>query len=78
MVGVNRFAGEDRRDVVSDARVAELFRGLDFRRVDDQAGNLQSLAREIWRVCLAVMVVAMVAEAGLCLPRVSRAVGGAA
>jgi hypothetical protein len=76
MLGVNRHEAEDRPAVVSDPRVAELFRGLDFDRVDDEAGNLQSLAREIWRVCLAAMIVAMVAEAGLCLPRPARATGG--
>jgi hypothetical protein len=75
MLAVNRGEAEDRTAVLSDARVAALFRGLDFDRVDDQAGNLQSLAREIWRVCLATMVVALVAEAGLCLPRPPRPTG---
>lgn len=77
MLAVNRDIAEDRPTILSDARVAELFRGLDFDRVDDQAGNMQSLAREIWRICLATMVVAMVAEAGLCLPRPPRPTGGA-
>jgi hypothetical protein len=78
MLAVNRDAGEDRAAVVSDARVAELFRGMDFDRVDDQAGSVQSLAREVWRVCLVAMIVALVAEAGLCLPRQPRVEGAAA
>ena len=43
-----------------DTRVAELFRGLDFARVDDRAGNLASLIQEIWRMFLVAMMVAMV------------------
>jgi len=76
MLAVNRAEAEDRPTLLSDARVAGLFRGLDFDRVDDQAGNVQSLAREIWRVCLATMVVALIAEAGLCLPKPPRPTGG--
>jgi hypothetical protein len=68
-LAVNRDEAEDRPAVLSDARVAELFHGLDFDRVDDQAGNMRSLAREIWRVCIGGMLLAIVVEAGLCLPR---------
>ncbi len=48
---------------------AGLFKGLDFSRVDDQAGSLGSLIQEVWRLFLAAMMVAMMVEAGLCLPR---------
>ena len=54
-------------------RVAELFRGLDFARVDDRAGNLGSLIQEIWRMFLVAMMVAMVVEAALCLPKLAPA-----
>ncbi len=74
-VAVNRSEAEDRPAVLSDSRVAELFRGLDFDRVDDQAGNMKSLAREIWRMCVGAMLVAVVAEAGLCLPKPRRQTG---
>jgi hypothetical protein len=69
ILAVNRSVAEDRPAVLSDSRVNELFRGLDFDRVDDQSGNMKSLAREIWRMCVGAMLVAIVAEAGLCLPR---------
>jgi hypothetical protein len=72
-LAVNRDEAEDRASTVADARVAELFRGLDFDRVDDEAGNMRSLAREVWRACVGGMLIAMVAEAGLCLPRANRA-----
>ena len=69
LLAVNRPAAEDNAAVLADARVAGLFKGLDFSRVDDQAGSLGSLIQEIWRIFLACMMVAMMVEAGLCLPR---------
>jgi hypothetical protein len=75
VLAVNRGAAEDRPAILSDARVSELFHGLEFERVDDEAGNMKSLAREVWRMCVGAMLVAIVAEAGLCLPRPRRQMG---
>ena len=75
LLAVRRAAAEDLAPVLADDRVAGLFRGLDFARVDDQAGNIGSLIQEIWRLFLVAMMVAMVVEAGLCLPR-RRPAGG--
>jgi hypothetical protein len=38
---------------------------------------VKSLAREIWRMCVGAMMVAIVVEAGLCLPRPPRKKGDA-
>ncbi len=78
LLAVNRAAGEASAPVLADARVAELFRGLDFARVDDKAGSLGSLIQEIWRLFLVAMMVAMVVEAALCLPRRPRCRGSCA
>jgi hypothetical protein len=75
LLAVNRAAGEASAPVLADRRVAELFRGLDFARVNDQAGSISSLIQEIWRLFLFAMMAAMVAEAALCLPKVARASG---
>jgi hypothetical protein len=77
LLAVNRSDPEDQSPVLSEQRVNQLFRGLDFSRVDDQAGNLRSLVQEIWRLFLASMMVAMVVEAGLCLPKIRRRQAGA-
>jgi hypothetical protein len=69
MLAVNRSAAEDQSGVLPDARVAALFRGLDFARVDDRAGNIASLIQEIWRFFLLAMLSAMVVEALLCMPK---------
>ncbi len=70
-------AAEESAPVLGDSRVAALFRGLDFARVDDQAGSLGSLIQEIWRMFLTAMMVAMVVEAALCLPKVAHPRGAA-
>jgi hypothetical protein len=78
LLAVNRPAAEDAAPVVPDDVVAGLFRGLDFTRVDDREGSLTALIQEIWRPFLAAMMVALVVEAGLCLPHPARAGAGGA
>ena len=77
LLAVNRSAAEDSSPVLADSRVADLFQRLDFSRVDDEAGNFHSLVQEIWRLFLVSMMVAMVAEAVLCLPKRPQPVLGA-
>jgi hypothetical protein len=69
LLAVNRNPAEDRPVTLEEARVAGLFNGLDFDRVDDRAGNTTSLIQEIWRIFLALMMAALLVEAALCLPR---------
>ena len=78
LLAVNRPVSEDNTRVLNEGRVTELFRGLNFVRVDDQAGSLSSLIQEIWRIFLMTMMIAMLAEAVLCLPKIPRATGAAA
>jgi len=66
---VNRSVAEDRRAVLSDPQIDQLFQGLVLARVNDQAGTSKSLVEEIWRAFLVVMLAAMIGEACLCLPR---------
>ncbi|MDB5349863.1 MAG: N-terminal double-transrane protein [Planctomycetota bacterium] len=72
LLAVNRPAAEDGAPALADRRVAGLFKGLDFSRVDDSAGSSGSLIQEVWRLFLAAMMVAMMAEAGLCMPKPAR------
>jgi hypothetical protein len=74
LLAVNRPAAEDGARVLPDLRLQELFRGLDFSRVDDQAGGLGELIREIWKLFLAAMIIALIVEAGLCLPKIAKPV----
>lgn len=77
LLAVNRPEPEDRASSLEAPRVDELFAGLNFVRVDDQAGNVNSLIQEIWRVFLMAMLIALIAEAALCLPKVARPAVGA-
>jgi Aerotolerance regulator N-terminal len=78
LLAVNRPFAEDNAPFVAAPKVAGLFKGLDFSRLDDTADNTGSLVQEIWRLFLLSMMVAMVVEAGLCLPKPSRPIGGRA
>jgi hypothetical protein len=69
LLAVNRSPAEDQALVLADERVADLFKGLDFTRVDDRAGIAEGLIQEIWRIFLLVMMISLLLEAALCLPR---------
>lgn len=75
LLAVNRAAAEDQAPVLVDRRVADLFEGLDFSRVDEQADGVGSLVQEIWRMFLIAMIMALIFEAMLCLSRPVRAPG---
>jgi hypothetical protein len=45
---------------------------LDFVRVNDQPGSLSSLIQEIWRAFMTLMLIALILEAALCLPKLAR------
>jgi hypothetical protein len=75
LLAVNRAAAEDQAAVLADERVAELFRGLDFTRVDDRAGSLAGLIEEVWRPFFVLMLVALLVEAALCMPRMAGRAG---
>ncbi len=74
LLAVNRAAAEDQAAVLDDHKVAGLFDGLPFDMIigahgDDNTDSSQSLVQEIWRMFLLAMMVAMVCEAALCLPK---------
>jgi len=69
LLAINRPAEEDQAPILDDGRVADLFAGLNFIRVDHRAGHIGILIEEIWRPFLAAMIVALIVEAALCLPR---------
>ncbi len=69
LLAINRSEAEDVATIVEGQRVAGLFDQLDFDRVDDQAGSGDSLIQEIWRLFLILMLVALLLEAVLCIPR---------
>jgi hypothetical protein len=75
LLALNRPAEEDQASVLDDGRVADLFDGLNFIRVDHRAGHIGILIAEIWRPFLAAMIIALIAEAALCMPRTAAKAG---
>jgi hypothetical protein len=72
LVAVNRPAAEDAAAIISDERIDGLFRGLSYARISGQAGAGESVVQEIWRAFLIAMLVALVLEGILSLPRRAR------
>lgn len=72
LIAINRSAAEDRPAVLADEKVKDLFEGLDFSRVDTQADAASSIVQEIWRLFLVAMIIAMIVEAALCVPKIVR------
>ncbi len=69
LFAINRSLAEDQRGRVGDEQVDTLFAGLPFARVDQRAGSLTGIVREVWRAFLIAMILALLLEALLCLPR---------
>ena len=72
LVAVNRPEAEDAAVIVSDERIDGLFRGLSYARLSGHAGAPETVVQEIWRAFLIAMLVALVIEGLLSLPRRTR------
>ena len=69
LLAVNRPAAEDAAEVVDDRQIETLFQGLSFSRFEQRAGGLGAIVEEVWRLFLVALLVALVVEGLLCLPR---------
>ncbi len=69
LVAVNRSLAEDQLATLEDSKIQSLFAGLSFSSVIDSSGSMSAIVREVWRVFLISMIVALLVEASLCLPR---------
>ena len=69
LVGINRPPAEDAATIASPERIDGLFRGLAYTRVEGRAGRGDSIVQEIWRAFLIAMLLALVGEGLLSLPR---------
>ena len=66
----NRPAAEDATARIETEQLDRLLAGLNYRIVEDNLQTGRSLVAEIWRVFVGLLLVALVAEALLCLPDV--------
>lgn len=72
LLAVNRGLSEDDGRLVSSQQLDEMFDGLSFRTVQDEVGVESTLIQEVWRIFLLLMLVMLLAESALSLPRKQR------
>jgi len=68
-IAVNRPASEDALPTVQPDQLEQLLRDVSWQLVDRRPGSTASLVEEIWRLFLIVMLVALISEAWLSMPR---------
>ncbi len=69
LVAINRQLDEDDFVPVTETSLGQMLAGVDFQHFTDRAADSSPLANEIWRAFLIAMVLFLLAEAMLCLPR---------
>ncbi|MDZ4852009.1 MAG: BatA domain-containing protein [Pirellulaceae bacterium] len=69
LVAVNRSPAEDNPESLSETQFAQLLHGLNYVRIEDSAGSNKSIQQEIWRAFLLLMILALLLEALISLPR---------
>jgi hypothetical protein len=68
LYAMNRPLSEDNAAVISDDTLDQVLTGLEFTRINDKVGGAMQLASEVWRTFLMLMILALLAEALLCVP----------
>ena len=68
LFALNRPLTEDTVEVVDDSQLERMLGDVGYTRIDDSAGSQTSLASEIWRAFLCLMILGLLAEALLCVP----------
>jgi hypothetical protein len=68
LIAQNRIGDEDSGKLVSAESLSSLFGALNWSRIEVGA-SARSLVQEVWRWFLIVMLIAMVVEAILCIPK---------
>lgn len=68
LIAQNRTAEEDNDTFVQESSMAELFGSLPWSRIESGA-NANSLVQEIWKWFVIAMLLALVIEAALCIPK---------
>jgi hypothetical protein len=69
LLALNRPLQEDDVERLREEELQQTLSGLNFTVIRDSAGSADSLAAEVWRAFLLLMIVALMAEALLCLPQ---------
>ncbi|MFN5078376.1 MAG: BatA domain-containing protein [Planctomyces sp.] len=69
LLALNRPLQDDAVERLREEELQQTLSGLTFTVIRDSAGSADSLAAEVWRAFLLLMIAALMAEALLCLPQ---------
>ncbi|QDT32439.1 BatA domain-containing protein [Thalassoglobus polymorphus] len=67
-IALNRPLSEDAPAIVSDEALQRTLSGINYTKINDEAGSAMALASEVWRTFLIIMIAALLLEALLCIP----------
>ncbi len=65
---LNRPLSEDAPAIVDEESLGKALSGVNFTKINDEAGSTLALASEVWRTFLILMIAALLLEALLCIP----------
>jgi hypothetical protein len=68
LLAINRPEAEDQRESLLPETMEQLLAGLEWQQIDGRALGEDTLASEVWRIFLTLMIAALLAEAVLCVP----------
>jgi hypothetical protein len=68
LVAINRSTLEDTSPALRESDLSQLLQGTGFQLLQDDTGSDQSLAKEVWRVFIVLMILFLIGEAYLSLP----------
>lgn len=71
-VALNRPDSEDRPSVLGETELEKVLGGTSYQIIHDRLGELRSLASEMWRVFIVVVIIALIAEGAISLPNQAR------
>ncbi len=72
LIAINRPSAEDSLETVSEETLKQLLGTTEFRVIQDVGSNDRALASEIWRWFAAVLVVSLLVEAWMTMPRANQ------
>ncbi len=69
LIAINRPSTEDDTETIDEATLQQLLGDVDFRVIENSSNNARPLASEVWRWFAAILVVCLLFEAWMTMPR---------
>jgi hypothetical protein len=73
LIAINRPNTEDDPETINQETLRRLLSGVDFQLIKNSSDSERPLASEVWRWCAALLIVCLLLEAWMTMPRTSPA-----